>query len=155
MASSKYIKEIHDEQCYKLRLLGLSLAEIADIFGVTKKTVRVWRKEHVSFGEAWSNGGPAADAEVAHALHRRAVGQKVEETKHFVVDGMIETVTYDRQVLGDVSAQTKWLSKRNNRWQDKQVLDVRAEVTTIDTKRLSTEALKELLAARNADDQSD
>jgi hypothetical protein len=137
-------KDEYCEQVEKLCKLGATDSEIADFFEVVESTVNLWKLEHPEFSESIKRGKILADADVAQALHKRALGyqyrevtfEKIgakEETTEVGEEGMetIESDQYKKKVVikevpGDVAAQNIWLKNRRGRvikgaqrWADK------------------------------------
>jgi hypothetical protein len=137
-------REEYNEQVEKLCKLGATDKEIADFFGIAESTLYDWKSNIPEFSEAIKRGKIIADAEVAHSLHKRALGyqykeityEKVgpkEETVEVGEEGMesIESDTYKKKVVikdmaPDVAAQNIWLKNRRGRvakeaqrWADK------------------------------------
>lgn len=75
--------DAHDEEAYRLALLGLTDEQVAKGLGVSRATVQRWKRRHVRFAAALSRGRQAADVEVANALYRAAVGYVDEDGKRF------------------------------------------------------------------------
>jgi hypothetical protein len=68
-----------------------------------------------------------ADAEVANALRRRALGLTVRETKCFLDPrtGKVTKVTYDKPIPPSEVAAMMWLTNRQrDRWRWRQTLDL-------------------------------
>lgn len=97
---------------YKLRLLGISENNIADILEINFKTLVGWRHAHPAFKEAWDKGGALADAKVARSLFGRANGSKIPAVKIFNNKGEIITVPYTEHYPPDTSAIELWLTNR-------------------------------------------
>ena len=93
MVQTKFKSE-YIEQGYKLSLLGLNEAELAECFGVAESTIRAWKKRHKDFAGAIKRGKKLADADVAESLYRRACGSD--------------------KVLPDTSACIFWLKNRQS-----------------------------------------
>lgn len=123
------------EQVEKLCKLGATDKEIADFFDVAESTINLWKTEHPGFSESIKKGKLVADAEVAEALHKRALGyqyrevtyEKIgakEDTMEVGEEGMesIEEEQYKKKVVvkevpPDVAAQNIWLKNRRGRVQ--------------------------------------
>jgi hypothetical protein len=71
---SMYKGDVTDEQAYRLALLGATDREMADVLCISVETMVRWRTEHPSFCQAVINGKDEADAKVAEAMYRRAIG---------------------------------------------------------------------------------
>lgn len=109
---TKYKKE-YAEQAKKFCLLGASNEQIADFFNVTVSTYHLWRNKHPEFDKAVLDGKLMADANVANALYKRAVGFEVKKEKHANFEGKFtDKVEYTEEVIPDVGAATKWLKNR-------------------------------------------
>lgn len=141
---TKYNKD-NCGQVEKLCKLGATDKEIADFFGVAESTINLWKKAHKQFSESIKKGKIIADAEVAHSLHKRAIGYQYDEVTYeklgvndngMAVDdkGDIEATkaeAYKRKVVTkevppDVAAANIWLKNRRGkvdkgaqRWADK------------------------------------
>lgn len=138
-----YRKE-YCERVEKLCKLGATDKEIADFFDVAESTINLWKTEHQEFSESIKKGKIIADAEVAHSLHKRAIGYQYDEVtyekigpgddKVEVGEQGMETVKQDqykkkvvtKEVPPDVAAQNIWLKNRRSkvdkeaqRWADK------------------------------------
>lgn len=172
-APSKY-DPAYAEQVTKLCKLGATDKEIADFFDVEESTINNWKKAHPEFLESIKKGKIIADAEVAHSLHKRAIGYQYDEITYEKIgagddiievseDGM-EPVKQDvykkkvviKEVVPDVAAQNIWLKNRRGkvdktaqRWADKHEVsgpDGGPIEIKQDLTKLSKEELKQLLA---------
>jgi hypothetical protein len=111
------------------------------------------------FFSSLNDGKEKADAEVAHSLYRRAMGEAVYSEKRFRDDnGEYEIIRLSQSVPSDPGAAKLWLTNRQkNRWRDKQEVEVSgpnggAIPMSLDVSKLSSTALEELLAAQKAGD---
>lgn len=129
---------------YKIALLGVTDAELGGIFDVTEQTINNWKNQYEEFSLALKKGKIIADAEVAHSLHKRAIGYQYDEVtyekigpgddKIEVGEHGMETIKQDlykkkvvtKEVPPDVAAQNIWLKNRRGRvdkgaqrWADK------------------------------------
>lgn len=126
-------KTEYDQQAFRLSLLGLSDAELADFFEISVSTLNAWKKEYLSFSDALRRGKTEADGKVARALYKRALGFEYTETTR-EAGKLIKTVT--KIVVPDVGAVTLWLKNRQrDKWRDRE----------IDLSDLSDEQLDRLL----------
>lgn len=118
-------KEEYVEQVLKLARLGLTDAEMADVFGVTEQTFNNWKKSHPVFFESIKKGKVVSDAEVANSLYERAVGaQWIEEQAFKIKVGSnlekVEIVQLRKAAPPDTAAAFIWLKNRKpDRWRDK------------------------------------
>lgn len=108
------------KQAYKLALLGLTDAEMADIWGVSETTVNNWKLAEPKFLESLKKGKVDADADVAASLYERAKGYAHPEEKVFCSDGVITTHTTTKHYPPDTAAAMIWLRNRQGtKWRDK------------------------------------
>lgn len=109
-----------DRIARNMRLLGYTLAECAEVFGVDPSQFSKWRDVYPSFADAWFEGGDIADAKVARALYKRALGYEHEAVKIFNgKDGVVE-VPYIERYPPDTAAGQFWLTNRqHSRWRNR------------------------------------
>ena len=79
-----YNPDYHDDWAWSLALKGATDQELAEAFGVSKRTILRWKNEHPSFAEAYQRGKDVADAKVKKALYQRAIGYEVIEKESTV-----------------------------------------------------------------------
>lgn len=121
---TKYKKEFN-EQAYKLTLLGLTDAEMADFFGISVQTFNVWKKEKEGFSESLRDGKEKADADVSQSLFNRAMGMKVKESRTYVINGEIVEHVVDKELPPDPKCVELWLRNRQGkRWNSSNNVDV-------------------------------
>src|SRR6516165_2501430 len=83
---------------------GFTDQEVADLLGVSERTINTWKLRHVDFASALINGKPPADERVVQSLYNRALG--------FVRNG--------KYFPPDVTACIFWLKNRlPNEWRDR------------------------------------
>lgn len=119
-----YNNDRHPAMVYRLRLLGTSYKEIAEIFQVSINTLQTWRNNFPDFNRAWLEGGPEADAVVAQALFRKAVGWSHADEKIITdKDGGYTRVPITTKFAPDVNAIKFWLTNRqggkHGAWREK------------------------------------
>ena len=109
-----YCDEIHPKQVYRCRLAGLSIARIADILLVDPKLIRDWRKKYPKMAKAWADGGAHADAYVATAMFKRAIGysHKTEKIAINSQTGKVTRAVFRERYAPDTAAGTFWLTNR-------------------------------------------
>jgi hypothetical protein len=100
------------KKVFRLRLLGLSEAVIAECLDIGQATLHLWRAKYPEFASAWARGGAQADAHVVHALWRRANGWSHEATKVINDKGRIVKVPYIERFPPDTGAMELWLTNR-------------------------------------------
>lgn len=98
--------------------LGATDAQLAKLFGVTRKSICKWKTDHPSFGEALRSGKVEADNRTQRSLFQRANGYTYTERKTLTTkDGREEVVIHERHVPPNVDACLKWLyNRRPNEW---------------------------------------
>lgn len=91
---------------------------LASFFGVGLATFRKWKSSYPSFSDAIAHAKRPADATVANALLRRALGYDYEEVVPIKVkeggNDVIKMVTVRKHLAGDVTAQSLWLRNRQS-----------------------------------------
>ena len=99
---------------------GLTLEQIAGNMGITRETLRQWRKDHAAISAALKITKELADIEVENALYKRAVGYDYEEET--VEDGPkgVKVTHTKKRMAPDVTAQIFWLKNRKPfEWRDR------------------------------------
>ena len=108
---------------------GATDEEIAQLLGVSTRTVYRWAAEHAKFRQALKVGKDAADDRVERSLFNRAVGYSFDSEKIVTVsdgkDGShIERIPIVEHVPPDTTAQIFWLkNRRKDAWRDKQDIE--------------------------------
>lgn len=102
-----------DEQVYKLSLLGMTDEQMARFFDVSRNTFHRWKTENSGFRDAIQRGKEIADAEVAHALFKRATGMRIVSEKAMKgPDGSIIITQTVTELPPDSRAASHWLANR-------------------------------------------
>lgn len=136
-------------QAYKLCLLGMTDAELAEFFEVSETTINNWKIAHPEFLESIKEGKRKSDAEVANSLRSKAVGAEWEDNQAIKVKKIlyengkkvseieeVVVVPLIRRDAPDSTACIFWLKNRKaDVWRDK----VSAEVTGKDGGPLQAE----------------
>lgn len=154
---SKYSTDL-DEQARKLCLLGATDPELADFFGVHLDTIAEWKRVHESFSYALKSGKDQADANVADRLYQRAMGYEHPDIHITAYQGEITETPVTKVYAPDPTAAIFWLKNRQRaRWRDRTEQEVTGigggpvqVATTLNVSGLSTQALAEIMAARDA-----
>lgn len=130
----KFVKEV-----YKLALLGLTEKQICDLWEVNIKTFEYWKRTKDDFFEALQNGREIADAKVAHAFYKAALGYSHPDVhilsnrvKEYDKEGNVVKEYNDPLIIPitkhyppNVYAAHKWLSTRQREyWADIQKSEV-------------------------------
>jgi hypothetical protein len=137
----KYDQKFHDAWVFSLALKGATDEEIADAFGVDRRTILRWSTttnesgEEVltSFGEARRAGKEEADAQVVKKLYERCIGYEITEgqqvTEHDIEGRprIKETRTSKKHIAPDTMAIMYWLNNRSRKtgeWSQRQDVEV-------------------------------
>ncbi|GAB4036724.1 helix-turn-helix domain-containing protein [Spirosoma jeollabukense] len=156
---TQYNPNVHPEQARKFCLLGYTDRDLAKEFGISESTLNRWKNKFREFWEALLEGKQIADAEVAQAFYKRAVGFEYPSEKIVTIsvgDGCsrVERVPITVVVLPDPSAALNWLkNRRPKEWRDKVEVEHSGKIDTNDLSTLSDEQiearLKELEAKKS------
>lgn len=115
----------HNEQAYKLSLLGLTDKELAAFFEVVESTIYEWKNKYPLFSEAIKRGKEIADAEIATSLHDRATGYDYTEEQAVKVkvgefEEQVRIVQVAKHAPPDPTSMIFWLkNRRTQNWRDK------------------------------------
>lgn len=139
-APIKYNAAYHDDWAWSLALKGATDQEVAEAFGVSRRTITRWKEDHPSFAESYQKGKDIADAKVEHALYERAVGYSVTDTEKTVeIDpstGETKPVRVresTKHYPPDTMAAMYWLNNRSKgKWSQRQQLALENESETSD-----------------------
>lgn len=113
--------DIYD-QVRNYTMLGATELELAEFFGVDNDTWLFWVFHSAPLRNALEEGGIAADAKVAAAMYRRAVGYDYKRQRLVVSKaGEGKVVELDTHVPADVRAGEFWLTNRSKRWANRSV----------------------------------
>lgn len=108
------------EQSRKLAMLGLTDAEMAQVFDVSEQTLNAWKKEKPGFLESLKSGKVIADAEVTASLFHRATGYEHPEDDIRVVNGEIVITPTIKHYPPDPTSMIFWLKNRQpDKWREK------------------------------------
>lgn len=143
------------EQAAALCWQGATNEQLAQYFKVRVSTINKWMIERTEFSDAIKNNKAVYDDRIERSLAERAMGYSHPETKFFCYEGEILSQETTKHYPPDTGAAAFWLkNRRPDEWRDRQEITgagggpIRTESLTIDPEALSTEALKEILAAR-------
>jgi transposase-like protein len=101
--------------------MGMTEFELAELFGVTRRTLHNWRREHSEFEQACRLGKDGPNNRVVAAIFQRAVGYEytVKKTRVNKAGDLIEWEE-TTHVPADVTAGIFWLKNRDNEnWNDR------------------------------------
>jgi transposase-like protein len=125
----KYNPDTHPGQARMYGLLAYTDKQIAAALDISASTLYKWKKEFSEFSEALSQGKAIADAEVAAALYRRAVGYSYPSEKILTLNGEVVRVPIEVVVLPDPGACMSWLKNRQPQlWREKQNVELSGEI---------------------------
>ena len=147
-----YNPDYHDDWAWSLALKGATDQELAEAFGVSKRTILRWKNEHPSFAEAYQRGKDVADAKVKKALYQRAIGYEVIEKDSTVdVDPKtgeskpVRVKTITKQIAPDTMAIMYWLNNRSKgEFAQRQEVTLGGEVKTSPMANLTEDELRKL-----------
>ena len=151
-AALKYNSEYHDDWAWSLALKGATDEEVADAFGISKRTVIRWKSDYPSFAEAYQRGKDVADAKVKKALYQRAIGYSVDETERTVdVDPKtgeskpVRVKTTTKKYPPDTMAAMYWLNNRTKgEFAQKQEFTLGGELKISPVAKLTEDELRAL-----------
>ena len=113
------------EAFVRLAKEGKTLEQIAEIVGVTSRTLTNWMGRHQDLFLAVREARQVADELVEAALFNRATGYSHPETKAFCYEGCIVTEDFTKHYPPDTQAAMFWLRNRQpERWKEKTEGDV-------------------------------
>lgn len=147
-------------QITDLAMLGKTDEQIAGLIGITPQTLCEWRKNFPRISEALARGRTVADADIAGALYKRAIGMRVTEVR----EDPRGTITTTKEVPPDTSAAVFWLKNRQSaHWTDRQEqsITVKQELDTMSLAELRAHEeelarrLEELGARRTIESEAD
>lgn len=108
------------EQARHLCKLGATDPDLANAFGVTVRTIELWKLKHEEFFRAVKVTKAMADKRVEQSLFRRAVGYEHDETDIRVVNGKVVTTEIRKRYAPDTAACIFWLKNRKREdWRDR------------------------------------
>ena len=126
-ALSKYNPEYHDDWAWSLAIKGATDQEIADAFGISRRTLLRWRSEYPSLEDQITRGKDIADSKVEKSLFLRATGYQITDTERTIdmdKDGNPKPVrvkTTTKTIIPDTMACMYWLNNRKrSQWAQRQ-----------------------------------
>jgi hypothetical protein len=104
------------ELAHNYCLLGATNDVLAELFGVSPRTIDNWIAGHPEFAEAVQQGRDVADATAVESLFTRVSGYNHQAEKVFLYRGEPRTAIYTAHVPPETRACMYWL--RNRRPED-------------------------------------
>ncbi|MCP1317840.1 helix-turn-helix domain-containing protein [Halomonas sp. 707B3] len=133
---SEYQPE-YAEQAYRLMLLGMTRNQIAEFFEVSEATIYNWCHKYPDFLESIRRGSALADAHVAEALYKRAIGVVLPETHVAQHQGQVILTDLHRHYPPDTQAARLWLKNRQPElWKDKVEVEEKPAIALVDKEAL-------------------
>lgn len=109
----------------KLCALGATDMDIAELLGVSGRTIYRWSAAHPEFCQSLKQGKEPADDRVVRSLYHKAVGYSFESEKLFQHQGKIIKEKVTEHIPPDTTAAIFWLkNRRKDEWRDKTEKDV-------------------------------
>lgn len=117
--------EDRPREARELALLGLTDEVMAKVMGIGLATLESWKRKYPEFLEALSEGKLKADAKVAAALYKRAVGYKIKEDHVSIFKGEAIVTQVEKEIPPDPWSAARWLSLRQRAlWSEAQRLEI-------------------------------
>lgn len=131
---------------------GGSDEELADVFGVPLDTWMKWRKAYPAFADAIEEGRTMADANVVHAMYKRAIGYAQPTEKiHVTKWGSVLRVDTKEHIPPDVGAGKFWLTNRQpQNWKERTSQEHSGRVEIVERKALIDDIVRLMLTPSNS-----
>jgi hypothetical protein len=107
-----FITHEHCELARRLCLLGADDVILAEVFGISESTLNKWKCQSPEFKDALRQGKVVADAAVAAALYKSAVGYRATNVTIIESERGSKTVRTEVDVPPDSRAAVHWLACR-------------------------------------------
>lgn len=128
--------------------LGATDEDLAELFDVHLRTVRLWITRHPSFHHAVKTNKPGADDRVQRSLYQRAIGYTFDAVKVFQHEGRVIEHQVREHVPPDTAACIIWLkNRRPTEWRDRRELDISLSLETTTVVNLSGAAALPLIVS--------
>jgi transcriptional regulator with XRE-family HTH domain len=114
------------EEARALCELGATDEELADHFGVWRRTIARWRIQNRAFAEALTAGKALSDERVVRSLYSRAIGYEERQERVVFAPGastprIVEVMTH---IPADPQAAALWLrNRRPAEWRDRRTIE--------------------------------
>ena len=130
---SNYNEKYHDDWAWSLAIKGSTHKEIAEAFGISRRTFEYWLTDHPSLAAAVTEGKEIADAKVERSLYQRAIGMEVTDSENIVEMDRngnpkpLKVKTTKKRLAPDTMAIMYWLNNRKRgEWMQKQKFELEA-----------------------------
>lgn len=125
----KYNSEFHSKLAYEFTAEGFTDEEVSKKIGISRSTLKVWRKKYKTFDIAIAEGKNLIDDKVEKSLFQRAMGFDYEEIEIILDEkggrSNKRVKKIQKRALPDVTAQIFWLKNRRPlQWRDRKEIDI-------------------------------
>lgn len=128
---------------------GLTDEDIAHNIGISRSTLKEWKKKIPAISATLNTNKAIADIRVENALFKKAIGCTVAETVISKIKNPDGTVTetertVERELPPDTTAGIFWLKNRKPKdWRDKQEVELSGNVGMTDALKKARERVNE------------
>lgn len=128
---------------------GLTDEDIAHNIGISRSTLKEWKKKIPTISATLNTNKAIADIRVENALYKKAIGCTVKEkviSKIKNPDGTVTETerTVERELPPDTTAGIFWLKNRKPKdWRDKQEVELSGNVGMTDALKKARERVNE------------
>ena len=128
---------------------GLTDEDIAHNIGISRSTLKEWKKKIPAISATLNTNKAIADIRVENALFKKAIGCTVKEkviSKIKNPDGTVTETerTVERELAPDTTAGIFWLKNRKPKdWRDKQEVELSGNVGMTDALKKARERVNE------------
>lgn len=128
---------------------GLTDEDIAHNIGISRSTLKEWKKKIPAISATLNTNKAIADIRVENALYKKAIGCTVKEKVISKIKNPDGTVTetariVERELPPDTTAGIFWLKNRKPKdWRDKQEVELSGNVGMTDALKKARERVNE------------
>lgn len=99
---------------------GATDIEVADMLGITDRTLYRWRHDYPEFCQALKSGKEFCDERVERSLYQKAIGYSFTTMERVGTGKNAKLAPIVKQVAPDTTAQIFWLkNRRSQQWRDR------------------------------------
>jgi hypothetical protein len=148
---SKYNEETLRQAHVLVAIYGATDAILAQVLGVTVRTIQLWKTNHPEFNDLIQAGKHRANANVAKALYDNCFDRMITVEEERCIKGHIIVTKKQIFVPGDKYAQAKFLSLRSPElWSEGQrAAEVNNNTINVLNAGLSTLSIEEIKLLTN------